>query len=151
MDKGWRFMQIFGWPVDTTQAVWRLIFGGVIDRFPTIKIVTHHLGAMIPYFSRRVEQNFNKFLSDKVPRHISEYWKNIYGDTAVDGTVAAYPCGYAFFGPDRMMYGTDYPFANEAGEDFVRANLDGVKAMKIPKKDMEKILGGNAKKLLKIK
>ncbi len=151
MDKGWRFMQIFGWPVDTTQAVWRLIFGGVIDRFPTIKIVTHHLGAMIPFFARRVEQNFNNFLKDKVPRHISEYWKNIYGDTATDGTEAAMPCGYAFFGPDRMMYGSDYPFGREAGEDFVRANLAGVKAMKIPKKDMEKILGGNAKKLLKIK
>jgi uncharacterized protein len=150
MEKGWRFMQIFGWPFDTTQAVWRLIFGGVIDRFPTLKIVTHHLGAMIPYFARRVEQNFNKFLKDKVPRHISEYWKNFYGDTAMDGTAAAFPCGYAFFGPDRMMFGTDYPFANEAGEDFIRANLAGIKAMKISKEDKDKILGGNAKKLLKI-
>jgi uncharacterized protein len=150
MDKGWRFMQIFGWPFDTTQAVWRLIFGGVIDRFPTLKIITHHLGAMIPFFSRRVEQNFNKFLNDKLPRHLSEYWSNIYGDTATDGTAASFPCGYAFFGPDRMLFGTDYPFANEAGEDFVRANLAGVKALKIAKKEMNKILGGNAQKLLKV-
>ncbi len=150
MDKGWRMMHLFGWPFDTTQAVWRLIFGGVIDRFPSMKIVTHHLGAMIPYFSRRIEQNFNKFLKDKLPRHISEYWGNIYGDTATDGTVAAYPCGYAFFGPDRMMYGSDYPFGAEAGEDFIRSNLESLKSMDIPSTDKEKILGENAKKLLKI-
>ncbi len=151
MDKGWRMMHVFGWPFDTTQAVWRLIFGGVIDRYPSLKIVTHHCGAMLPYFARRIEQNFNCFLRDRLPRHISEYWGNIYGDTALDGTVAAYPCGYAFLGPDRMMYGSDYPFGAEAGEDFIRENLAGVKAMNIPAEDMRKILGENAEKLLKIK
>ena len=151
MEKGWRMMHTFGWPFDTTQAVWRMIFGGVIDRFPTMKIVTHHLGGMIPYFARRVEVSFNKFLKDKLPKHISEYWGNFYGDTALDGTAAAFPCGYAFFGPDRMMYGTDYPFGAEGGEDFIRSNLEGIKSMNIPFEDKEKILGSNAKKLLKIK
>jgi aminocarboxymuconate-semialdehyde decarboxylase len=150
MEKGWRMMHTFGWPFDTTQAVWRMIFGGVIDRFPSLKIVTHHLGAMIPYFARRIEVNALKFLKDRLPRHISEYWRNIYGDTALDGTVAAFPCGYAFFGPDRMMYGSDYPFGPEAGEDFIRSNLECVRSMDIPTEDKEKILGGNAKKLLKI-
>jgi len=60
-------------------------------------------------------------------------------------------CGYSFFGAERMMFGTDYPFGAESGEDFVRSNLEGVKAMKIPKKDKDKILAGNAKKLLKIR
>ncbi len=79
MEKGWRMMLVFGWPFDTTQAVWRLIFGGVIDRFPTLKIVTHHLGAMLPFFARRIEQNVNKFLSHKLARPISEYWTSFYG------------------------------------------------------------------------
>lgn len=151
MDKGWRMMHVFGWPFDTTQAIWRLIFGGVIDRYPTLKVVTHHLGAMLPYFARRIETNFDGFLKDKLPRHISKYWANIYGDTALDGTIAAYPCGYAFFGPERMMYGTDYPFGPEAGEDFIRENLLGVKALDIPDKDKNKILDESARKLLKIK
>jgi len=150
MENAWRFLHVFGWDYDSTQAVWRLIFGGVIDRFPTMKIVTHHLGNYIPFFVRRIEQNFNKFLSDKLPRHISEYWGNIYGDTAVDGTLGAFPCGYAFFGADRMLYGSDYPFGAEAGEDFVRENLAGVKSMCIPPEEKEKILGENAKRLLKI-
>ena len=150
MDNAWRFLHVFGWDYDGTQALWRLIFGGVIDRYPSLKIVTHHLGNYFPFFVRRIEQNFNKFLSDKLPRHISEYWGNIYGDTAVDGTPGALPCGYAFFGSDRMMYGSDYPFGAEDGEDFIRENLAGVKAMYIPEEEKKKILGGNAKRLLKI-
>lgn len=150
MENSWQMMLVFGWPFDTTQAVWRLIFGGVIDHYPSLKIVTHHLGAMLPYFARRIEQSFNESLADKLPRHISEYWGNIYGDTAIDGTVAAFMCGHAFFGSDRMMYGSDYPFGAEEGEDFIRENLAGIKAMNIPVEDKQKILGGNAKKLLKI-
>ena len=150
MDKGWRMMHIWGWDFDSTQAVWRLIFGGVLDRYPTLKLITHHLGNMIPYYVRRIETNFNKFLADKLPRHISEYWGNIYGDTAMDGEMAAFACGYAFFGADRMLYGSDYPFGAEAGEDFIRENLKCVKAMAIPPAEKKKILGENARRLLKI-
>jgi len=151
MDGGWRFMQMLGWPFDSSQAVWRLIVGGVLDRYPTLKIVTHHMGALIPYFSRRIEMSFNRNWRDKLGHELSHYWKNIYGDTATDGTVASYPCGYAFFGPDRLMYGSDYPFGGEAGEDVIRENLAGVRTLDIPPQDMDKILGGNAEKLLKIR
>jgi predicted TIM-barrel fold metal-dependent hydrolase len=150
MDKGWRMMHIWGWDFDSTQAVWRLIFGGVLDRYPTLKLITHHLGNMIPYYVRRIEGNVNKFLADKIPRPISEYWGNIYGDTAMDGEMAAFACGYAFFGSDRMLYASDYPFGAEAGEDFIRENLKCVKAMAIPPAEKQKILGENARRLLKI-
>jgi aminocarboxymuconate-semialdehyde decarboxylase len=150
MEHAWRFLHVFGWDYDSTQAVWHLIFGGVLDRFPTLKIVTHHLGNYIPFFKRRIEINFDWMLKDKVPRHITEYWGNIYGDTAIDGTVGAMPCGYGFFGSERMLYGSDYPFGPEAGEDFIRENLFCVKSMVIPPEEKAKILGGNAKKMLKI-
>jgi aminocarboxymuconate-semialdehyde decarboxylase len=150
--KGWRNMLVLGWPFDTSQAAWRLVLGGTIDRFPELKIVLHHYGAMLPFFSRRIEQNIRLTLKDRLKKgkDIKEYWKNFYGDTALDGAVASYPCGYAFFGPDRTVYGTDYPFGAESGEDFYRENLAGVRAMKISDEDMQKILGENAKRLLKI-
>jgi predicted TIM-barrel fold metal-dependent hydrolase len=150
MNQGWRMMHVFGWPFDTTQAVWRLIFGGVLDRFPSLKVVTHHLGAMFPYFQKRAETTYLKFLKDKLPRHISEYWRHIYGDSALDGTDPAFPCGYAFFGPDRMVFGTDFPYGLAEGEDFIRENLEGIHKMEIGEKEKQMILGGNAKKLLKI-
>ena len=68
----------------------------------------------------------------------------------MDGTPGAFPCGYAFFGADRILYGSDYPFGPEAGEDFVRENLACVKTMYIPPEEKKKILAENAKKLLKI-
>jgi aminocarboxymuconate-semialdehyde decarboxylase len=107
---------------------------------------------MLPFFSRRIEQNIRLSLKDRLKKDkdIKEYWKNFYGDTALDGAVASYPCGYAFFGPERTVFGTDYPFGAESGEDFYRENLAGVRAMKITADEMQKILGGNAKKLLKI-
>jgi predicted TIM-barrel fold metal-dependent hydrolase len=58
--------------------------------------------------------------------------------------------GYAFFGPDRMVFGTDYPFGLEKGEGFIRENLASVKRINIAEDDKKKILGENAKKLLKI-
>ncbi len=61
----WRMMHVFGWPFDTTQAVWTLIFGGVIDHFPALKLVMHHLGAMLPFFARRIEGNVNGALFKK--------------------------------------------------------------------------------------
>ncbi len=150
MDEGWRMMHIFGWPFDSTQAAWRLIIGGVIDRFPALKIVMHHMGAMLPYFINRIESTFSRHLSDLLPRQISEYWANFYGDTAVDGTTAAYPCGYAFFGSERLLFGSDYPFGTEEGEAYIRDNLAGVRAMNLPPEETEKILGNNAQKLLNI-
>ncbi|MFH1646131.1 MAG: amidohydrolase family protein [Chloroflexota bacterium] len=151
--KGWKNMLVLGWPFDTTQAAWRLVLSGTIDRSPGLKVVLHHYGAMLPFFSRRIEQNIRMSLKDRLKpgKDITEYWKSFYGDTALDGAVASYPVGYAFFGPDRTVFGTDYPFGAESGEDFYRENLKGVQAMKIPAKDMKKVLGENAKRLLKIK
>jgi aminocarboxymuconate-semialdehyde decarboxylase len=151
MKDGWRMMHVFGWPFDTTQAVWRLIFGGVLDKFPDLKIVTHHLGAMLPYFSRRIALNVQSFLQDKLHRPLSEYWKQIYGDSALDGTAEAFPCGHAFFSSDRMLFGSDYPFGPEGGEVFIRDTLAGIRKMTIPQEDKQKILGGNARRLLKIR
>lgn len=146
----WTLMSRYGWPFDSTVAVWRLIFGGVFDRFPSLKVVMHHLGALFPYFVGRIESGLMK-LDQKPPRPMSEYWKNIYGDSAVSaGPPEVYACGYAFFGPDRVVYGSDYPFGAETGEKHIRGNLAGLQSLNIPAGDMQKVLGGNAKALLKI-
>src|SRR5260370_21631845 len=45
----------FGWPYDTSGAMARLVFSGLFDRHPTLDIITHHLGGLIPYFDKRIE------------------------------------------------------------------------------------------------
>ncbi|MFC1910256.1 amidohydrolase family protein, partial [Chloroflexota bacterium] len=125
-ENAWKLMGVFGWPFDTTQAVWRMIFGGVFDRFPGLQVVTHHLGGMFPYFARRAESNARRVCKGVTKNEFMYYWKNnLWGDTALSGTRAALPCGYAFFGAERMLFATDYPFGEENGEDYIREGLAG--------------------------
>jgi aminocarboxymuconate-semialdehyde decarboxylase len=145
-------MGVFGWPFDTTQAVRRMIFGGVFDRFPSLQVVTHHLGAMFPYFAQRAINHADRPLKRLYKHDFMYYWKtNLWGDTALSGTRAALPCGYAFFGAERMLFATDYPFGPENGEGHIRECLAAVKEMKIPAREKKMILSDNAKKLLKMK
>lgn len=143
-------MRLFGWPFDTTIALLRLIVSGTMERYPTLKVVTHHLGGgMFPFFSNRFNIKFEK-LKKEMKKPLSESLERIYGDTAVDGTAAALPCGHAFFGTERMLFGTDYPFSPEKGEVYLRENLAIVKDWDLPEEDKAKILGQNAMKLLKL-
>ena len=143
-------MRLFGWPFDTTIALLRLIVSGTMERYPTLKIVTHHLGGgMFPFFSNRFNIKFEK-LKKEMNKPLSASLERVYGDTAVDGTAAALPCGHAFFGTERMLFGTDYPFSPEKGEVYLRENLAIVKDWDLPEEDKAQILGKNAKKLLKL-
>lgn len=141
-------MGVFGWPFDTSQAVWRLIFGGVLDKFPTLKVVTHHLGGMFPYYKNRV-LSYSR-LSERLSRSLTSYFEQIYGDTAINGgPMESFMCGYAFFGADRMLFGSDYPFGRES--TIIGDNVQCIKNMPIPEGEKEKILGGNAKRILKLR
>jgi len=152
--EGFGLMIIIGWPFDTTQALCRLIFGKVLENYPSLKIVTHHLGGFFPY--SRVETFFEgpsmEILGLKKP--LAEYLKQIYGDTALSGMgklrKEILSCGYAFFGSQRIVFGTDYPFGAESGESFVRDNLKPIKDLKISEEDKSRIFEKNAKRLLKI-
>jgi aminocarboxymuconate-semialdehyde decarboxylase len=148
--QSWGFMSTFGWPFDTTQALWRLIFGGVLDEFPTLKIVTHHMGAMLPFFAARAEAVYG-MMRGRTGKDVSVYWNNIYGDTAMGGgTKEVFQLGYSFFGARRLVFGSDYPFGPNGGETGVSRALAGTRSIEAPAADVERILGENAKELLKI-
>jgi len=143
-------MRLFGWPFDTTIALLRLILSGTMEQYPILKVVTHHLGGgMFPYFSNRFNIKFEK-LKKNMKKPLSESLNRVYGDTAVDGTAAALPCGHAFFGTERMLFGTDYPFSPENGEVYLRENLAIIENWDLPEADKKKILAENARKLLKL-
>ncbi|MGI0092256.1 MAG: amidohydrolase family protein [Nitrososphaerales archaeon] len=107
-------MTIFGWPFDTTQAVWRLKSSGMLDKYQNLKVIAHHMGAMLPYFYGRVDSIPRASWGRKIQL---DYWKQIYGDTAtLGGFDETYMLAYSFFGADRMVFGTDYPFGRDSGE-----------------------------------
>ena len=143
-------MRLFGWPFDTTLALMRLVLGGVMELHPELRVVSHHLGGgMLPFYADRFKVKLPNLIN-KLQGPVEDSFARIYADTAVDGTAAALPCGHAFFGTERMLFGTDYPFSPENGEVYLRENLRILKEMDLPDEDKAKILGGNAVRLLKL-
>jgi aminocarboxymuconate-semialdehyde decarboxylase len=150
-----QIFSIFGWPYDTTAAMTRLVFAGILEKFPNIKFITHHAGAMIPYFAERIIVHYNNGLqrlgSDHFPgltKHPIEYFRMFYNDTALNGNTSALMCAYDFFGEDHLLFGTDMPFDVENGAVTIRQTIEAVEGMDIPEASKKKIYEDNARKLL---
>lgn len=151
----------FGWPYETTACVTRLIFSGLYDELPKLKIITHHYCGMVPFYAGKIQLGFDQIFfgtSEKNPvaekaglkRPPMDYYKMIYADTAVNGAVAATKCGHAFFGTEHSVFATDAPFDAEDGRLLLRATIGAINALEIPKAEKDAILGGNARRLLRL-
>ena len=138
---------LFSWPFETTSAMFRLVTAGVFNDYPNIKFITHHCGAMVPFFQKRI-----KWVLSLVPgmyptiKHPEEHFRKFYNDTAVYGNTSALMCGYDFFGPDHLLYGTDCPLGPKFG--LTGETAESIERMAIPAAEKEKIFFGNAANLL---
>jgi aminocarboxymuconate-semialdehyde decarboxylase len=152
---------IFGWPYETSVTMARLVFSGITTRFPELKIVTHHLGAMIPFFDARIEIGWSALgsrSSDEDLSHIPkmldkpivECFRQFYADTAVAGSHGAVACGLEFFGADHVLFASDAPFDPEGGALYIRESMKAVQALQISEADRAKICHGNAETLFGI-
>jgi predicted TIM-barrel fold metal-dependent hydrolase len=147
----------FGWPYETSVAMSRLTFSGVLERFPGLKIVTHHAGGMVPYFYKRLQfsHDFHEMrMKGKHKRNLNkspvDYLRMFYGDTAVQGNTAALMCAYSFFGVDHLVFGTDMPHDNQFGERFTRETITSIMEMGITDRERRKIFEDNARKLFRL-
>jgi predicted TIM-barrel fold metal-dependent hydrolase len=150
----------FGWPYETTACMTRLIYSGIFDELPRLKIISHHMGGMIPFFSGKIKLGFRQIFFGALDRNPAaeeaglkrppvEYYKMLYADTAL-GEVAPTRCGHAFFGTDKCLFATDAPFDSEQGRGLMRNIVAAVEALEISKAEKDAIFTGNAKKLLKL-
>ena len=142
-----------GWPYETSVAMVRLVLWGLFDRYPKIKILTHHLGGMIPYFEERVgaglavlgartsDEDYSNVLPSLKKPH-GEYFRMFYGDTAMFGSSSAFPTGMDYFGPDHVVFSTDAPFAP------VAETFESLKRMELEADVQKKLYQGNAEKLM---
>lgn len=151
-----------GWPYETSVAMSRIVFSGYLDQFPNLKIIAHHMGAMIPYFEGRVGPGWDqlgKRTSDEdlsvvlkqLKKRPFDYFKMFYADTAVFGSVPATKCGLEFFKADNVLFASDSPFDPEKGPGYIRETIKIIEELDISTVDREKIFSGNAKRLLKLK
>jgi uncharacterized protein len=149
---------IFGWPYETSATMARLVFSGIMTRFPEVRILTHHLGAMIPFFDARIETGWATLGSRTSDEDYSnvlpslgkprlDCFKQFYGDTALCGSRAGTACGLEFFGVDHVLYASDTPFGPEEGAGYIRSCMAAVESLDISQADKEKIAYRNAQKL----
>ncbi len=148
----------FGWPYETSACVTRLIFAGLFDRLPTLKIITHHMGGMIPFFADKIALGFTQIFNgtpDRNPaaeraglqRQPIEYYKMLYADTALNGSASATRCGHDFFGTARSLFATDAPFDSIGGRGLIRRTIAAVEALDITPAERSMIFEGNARAL----
>jgi predicted TIM-barrel fold metal-dependent hydrolase len=148
----------FGWPYETSVAMQRLVFSRLFDRLPKIRIVAHHLGAMIPYFEGRIGYGLDQLgartsdedytaLRASLPKRPYDYFKMFWADTAVFGSSAATECGLKFFGADQVVFASDAPFDPEGGPLYIRETLKIIDGLNISEIDRRKIYQSNAERL----
>jgi predicted TIM-barrel fold metal-dependent hydrolase len=153
---------VFGWPYETSIAMARIIFAGYFDQFPNLKIITHHLGAMIPYFSGRTGPGLDQLgartededlavLGRSLKKRPQEYFKMFYADTATFGSRPAMQCGLEFFGADQVLFASDSPFDPEKGPGYIRETIRCVEELQLSSADRAKIYEGNARKMMRLK
>jgi uncharacterized protein len=138
----------FGWPYETTLAMARLVYSGVMDKYPGIKFIAHHCGAMIPFFYRRIPQPAPP--GAKLKKPAAEYFKSFYADTVLVDNTAALMCGHAFFGTDKMVFATDYPYPGAKSDAAVADVIKGVELMNVTDAEKANIFSKNARQLLKL-
>jgi uncharacterized protein len=136
----------------------------MLDRLPEMKIITHHLGAMIPYFEGRVgplwdqlgartsDEDYSGILAAMKAnnRRPIDYFRRFYNDTAVGGARSAIRCGLDFFGAERVLFATDCPFDPEGGPMFIRDTIAALDALGLAQDERAAIYSGNALRMLKM-
>jgi predicted TIM-barrel fold metal-dependent hydrolase len=151
----------FGWPYETSAAMAHIVFSGMFDKLPNLKIIAHHMGAMVPFFEGRVgagwdqlgtrtdDEDYGALLASLKKRPL-DYFKMFYADTALFGSSSATRCGLDFYGADHCVFASDCPFDPEGGPMYIRETIKVLDELGIEDADRAKIYGGNLRKLMNL-
>jgi len=130
----------FSWEYELTQAMYQIVKAGYFEKYPAMKIIVHHAGAMVPFFAERIRRTMSE----------QEYWdfKKFYVDTAILGNTKALELALDFYGKSHILFGTDAPFAimpNGATTEIVAA----IDQMAVSKDVKQAIYHDNLVRLIK--
>ena len=144
--------QIFGWPYESTAAMARLVFSGIMQDHPELEILVHHTAAMIPFFHGRMKSMFDMFgdqlaleTEGRLTKPPLEYFRRFYGD------LGAYSSGAVnvacdFLGADHLLFGTDAPFDATGGRSSIRECIAAVSNSSCTEAEKEGIFTANVER-----
>lgn len=147
----------FGWPYETALAMGRLVYAGLFEKLPGIKIITHHLGGLVPWLEGKVAMGFRQAgegdldmnpvaIEAGLLRPPADYFRMFYGDTAVNGIDKALDCGLEFFGAEHCVFASDAPFDPTGGAHLIREGIRLIDAL--APNVRAQIYNGNARALI---
>jgi aminocarboxymuconate-semialdehyde decarboxylase len=120
--------------LDSSVTVLRLIFGGVLERHPGLKVVQTHAGGLLPYQAGRIDKNARIAALPEAP---STYLKRLFVDTVAPQALTI-RTAVEFFGADHVLYGTDHPCWSQ------RAAVDVIEEAGLTDRDRERVMSANA-------
>lgn len=147
----------FGWETDLALFMARMVFSGVLERHPDIKFLIHHGGSVVPHLAGRVGPGLDQLGARTPPeqeddvdhpplsRRPIDYFKMFYVDTALFGARHAIECCLEFFGPDRLLFGSDCPYDPEGGPGYIRATIANLEEIGLDEAGTAALFAGNAR------
>ena len=149
----------FGWSYETAAAMARLVFSGIMDKYPKLKIITHHFGGIVPMLEGRIgpgktssapapRTRISALVLKRLKKRPLDYFKHdFYADTATFTAEPAMHAGLAFFDLDKIVFASDCPFDPEKGTMYTRETLRILEGIDMPKADKDKIWHGNLERI----
>jgi predicted TIM-barrel fold metal-dependent hydrolase len=141
-----------GWPYETSVCMARLVYSGAVGRYPGIRFIAHHAGAMVPHFSGRLASPIEDPARDQVMAQLTDspiaLFRRFYTDTAMFGAPHAVRCALEFFGPDHVLFGTDMPLG---GPKVVADTIADVEASGLEPDELDKVFSHNAHRIWRLR
>lgn len=137
----------FGFGLETAMCMMRIIYSGLLDRYPNLTFILGHLGEALPFLMKRIDwayvRPFDPKSRPKLAQNPSYYLRNnVFVTTSGNYYQPAFNCTIEAMGIDRILLGTDYPYENP------EECISFIDSLPLKKIDRNKILSKNAEKLL---
>ena len=132
-------------PFDTTRAITSLLYGGTLARCRNIKWIFSHAGGALPFLAERIARlAMRPEYKEKVPNGVLPELKRLHYDTALSANWLAFRSLFELVTPDKVLFGSDYPFAPEAT---LAASVKALNEMGLAADTLSGIERGHALKL----
>ncbi len=136
----------YGWHQEVLTQCIRMITYGVFDRFPTLKIIIGHMGEGLPFYYERIVNDMGEPTANSLEKPFGQYFQdNFWVTTSAFPQTELLDLLLKHISVDRVMFATDYPFAD------IKAQTDWFRGVDLPREDKEKIAFRNAENLFRMK